>query len=59
MLGRLPGTHIPVFPPDHIGETRPDYADPAVEPEGRNHGQLRASGVVGPTVIPIPTLEVL
>src|SRR5690606_14820352 len=21
----LPGTHIPIYPPDHIRETRPDY----------------------------------
>jgi hypothetical protein len=57
----LPGTHIPVFPPDKIAETRPDYVlilpwnlkDEIVE----QLSYVRRWGAR--FVIPIPELEVL
>jgi SAM-dependent methyltransferase len=57
----LPGTHIPVFPPNHIGETRPDYV--LILPwnlKDEIMGQLSfIREWSGRFVIPIPTLEVL
>ena len=38
----LPGTHIPIFPPERIRRDAPRLrADSAVEPEGRNHRAAR------------------
>jgi SAM-dependent methyltransferase len=57
----LPGTHIPVFPPDHISETRPDYV--LILPwnlKDEIMGQLSfIREWSGRFVIPIPSLEVL
>jgi 2-polyprenyl-3-methyl-5-hydroxy-6-metoxy-1,4-benzoquinol methylase len=57
----LPGTHIPIFPPGHISQTRPDYA--LVLPWNLKQeisGQLsyvQAWG--GHLVFPIPRLEII
>ncbi|HKW94440.1 MAG TPA: class I SAM-dependent methyltransferase [Methylomirabilota bacterium] len=56
----LPGTHIPIFHPERIKETRPDYL--LILPWNLKHeimnqmGEIRAWG--GRFVVPIPTLEV-
>jgi C-methyltransferase C-terminal domain/Putative zinc binding domain/Methyltransferase domain len=57
----LPGTHIPIYPPERIAETRPDYI--LVLPWNLRKeiseqlDYVRSWG--GRLVIPIPTLEVL
>jgi SAM-dependent methyltransferase len=56
----LPGTHIPIFHPEKIKETRPDYL--LILPWNLKHeimnqmGAIRAWG--GQFVVPIPTVEV-
>jgi hypothetical protein len=56
----LPGTHIPVFPPDRIGETKPDYV--LILPWNLRDEIMRQLSFIrewsGRFVIPIPTLEV-
>jgi SAM-dependent methyltransferase len=55
-----PGTHIPIHPPERIGETRPDYVlilpwnlkDEIIE----QMAEIRAWG--GQFVVPIPTVKV-
>jgi SAM-dependent methyltransferase len=57
----LPGTHIPIYPPEHIRETRPDYLlilpwnlqDEIVE----QTRHIRTWG--GRHVVPVPELKVL
>jgi len=57
----LPGTHIPVFPPEKIGETQPDYV--LVLPWNlRNEIRDQLSYVRewgGRLVVPIPDVEIL
>lgn len=57
----LPGTHIPIFPPERIRETRPDYVlilPWNLKDEIRLHlTYVRAWG--GRLVVPIPRVEVL
>jgi len=56
----LPGTHVPIFSPERILDTKPDFsADSSVEFEGRNHPAERVySGVGGKFVVPIPEVQV-
>jgi hypothetical protein len=57
----LPGTHIPIFPPDKIRETKPDYL--LILPWNikdeimREMAQIREWG--GQFVVPIPEVQVL
>jgi hypothetical protein len=57
----LPGTHIPIYPPERIAQTRPDYV--LVLPWNlrdeisRQLGYVRSWG--GRLVFPIPALEVI
>ena len=57
----LPGTHIPIFPPERIGETRPDYV--LILPWNltteivRQMAEIRSWG--GRFVVPIPSVRVL
>jgi SAM-dependent methyltransferase len=57
----LPGTHIPIHPPERIRETRPDYV--LILPWNlreeivRQHAYIREWG--GRFVVPIPTVAVL
>lgn len=57
----LPGTHIPVYPPEHIAETQPDYI--LILPWNlrdeimSQHAYVRDWG--GQFVVPIPRLEVI
>ena len=37
----LPGTHIPIHPPERIAETRPTRPDPALEPAAGDRGAAR------------------
>ena len=56
----LPGTHIPIHPPERIAETRPDYdPDPALEPEARRSPRSsRTSREWGAQlIVPIPQPE--
>jgi SAM-dependent methyltransferase len=57
----LPGTHVPVFPPDKIRETRPDYVFVLPwnlrEEIGEQLSFVREWG--GRLVVPIPRVEVL
>lgn len=57
----LPGTHIPVFPPNHIAETKPDYV--LILPWNLKDeiiGQLSyIQEWSGRFVVPIPTLELV
>jgi C-methyltransferase C-terminal domain/Putative zinc binding domain/Methyltransferase domain len=57
----LPGSHIPIYPPERIDQTRPDYL--LILPWNLRDeivGQLQRIRVWGGRfVIPIPTLEVL
>ena len=56
----LPGTHIPIYPPDHIKQTRPDYVlilpwnlkDEIME----QNAYIREWG--GQFVVPIPQVKV-
>ena len=56
----LPGTHIPIFPPDHIAETRPDYVLVLPwnlrEEISEQLDYVRSWG--GRLVFPIPQLEI-
>jgi len=56
----LPGTHIPIYPPDHIAETRPDYVLVLPwnlrEEISEQLGYVRSWG--GRLVFPIPQLEI-
>ena len=57
-----PGTHIPILAPERIRETQARLrADPAVEPEGRDHREqhayVREWG--GQFVVPIPRVEIV
>ena len=57
----LPGTHIRIYPPDRLAETRPDYI--LVLPWNLREeisSQLGYGGVLGrKLVFPIPELEVI
>jgi SAM-dependent methyltransferase len=57
----LPGTHIPIFPPERILETRPDYV--LILPWNLQQEILAQMGAVrewgGRFVVPIPRVEVL
>lgn len=56
----LPGTHIPIFPPDKLKETRPDYL--LILPWNLKHEILAQTAYIrewgGRFVIPIPEVEV-
>ena len=56
----LPGTHIPIYPPDHIAETRPDYVLVLPwnlrEEISEQLDYVRSWG--GRLVFPIPQLEI-
>jgi predicted TPR repeat methyltransferase len=57
----LPGTHIPIFPPDRISETRPDYL--LVLPWNLRDEIMAQMAAIrtwgGRFVVPIPRVEVL
>ena len=57
----LPGTHLPVYPPSHVRETRPDYL--LILPWNLQDEIVREMGFIrewgGRFVIPIPELTVL
>ncbi len=57
----LPGTHIPIFPPEHIAETRPDYI--LVLPWNLKREIAKQLDYVrewgGRLIVPIPEPEVL
>jgi SAM-dependent methyltransferase len=57
----LPGTHIPIYPPEHLAETRPDYILVLPwnlrEEISRQLSYVRSWG--GKLVFPIPALEVI
>jgi hypothetical protein len=57
----LPGTHIPIFAPEHLAETRPDYI--LVLPWNLRDEIIQQLGYVkswgGRLVFPIPSLEVI
>jgi hypothetical protein len=57
----LPGTHIPIFPPDRIEQTKPDYI--LILPWNLRDevvAQLQYTKAWGArTVVPIPKLEVI
>ncbi len=57
----LPGTHIPVFPPERIAETRPDYV--LILPWNFKDEIVRQMSFIrewgGRFVVPIPEVEVL
>ncbi|TMQ55305.1 MAG: SAM-dependent methyltransferase, partial [Candidatus Eisenbacteria bacterium] len=57
----LPGTHIPIFPPDKIRETRPDYV--FVLPWNLKAELIEQLGYIrdwgGRFVFPIPTPEIV
>ena len=57
----LPGTHIPVYPPERIAETRPDYV--LILPWNLRDEIIGQLGYVrdwgGRFVVPIPSLEVI
>ena len=57
----LPGTHIPIFAPDHIFETKPDYV--LILPWNLQReicGQMKAIDAWGGRfVVPIPELTVV
>ena len=57
----LPGTHIPVHPPEHIAETRPDYV--LILPWNLRKEIISQLAFVrewgGRFVVPIPALEVI
>ena len=57
----LPGTHIPVYPPDRIAETRPDYV--FILPWNLREEIVSQLGYVrewgGRFVVPVPRLEVV
>jgi SAM-dependent methyltransferase len=56
----LPGTHIPVFPPEHIDETRPDYV--LILPWNLKHEVMAQLAHIrdwgGQFVVPIPDVAV-
>jgi C-methyltransferase C-terminal domain/Putative zinc binding domain/Methyltransferase domain len=56
----LPGTHIPIYPPDKIGETRPDYL--LILPWNLKHEIMNQMGFIrqwgGKFVVPIPEVRV-
>lgn len=56
----LPGTHIPIFPPDKIQETRPDYL--LILPWNLKHEILAQTAYIrawgGQFIVPIPEVEV-
>jgi C-methyltransferase C-terminal domain/Putative zinc binding domain/Methyltransferase domain len=57
----LPGTHIPIYPPDHIAATRPDFI--LVLPWNLKNEIARQLRYVkswgGQLVVPIPALEIV
>ncbi len=57
----LPGTHIPIYPPEHIAETRPDYILVLPwnlrEEISQQLAYIRSWG--GRLVFPIPALEIV
>jgi SAM-dependent methyltransferase len=57
----LPGTHIPIFPPDKIADTRPDYI--LILPWNLKNEIMTQLSYIrqwgGRFVVPIPTVEVL
>jgi len=56
----LPGTHIPIYPPDHIKETRPDYV--LILPWNLKDEIMKQNGYIrewgGQFVVPIPAVKV-
>jgi len=56
-----PGTHIPIFPPDRISETRPDYL--LILPWNLKDEIVGQMGIIrswgGKFVVPIPTARVI
>jgi len=56
-----PGTHIPILPPDHIRETRPDYL--LILPWNLQDEIIQQCGYIrewgGKFIVPIPTAQVL
>jgi hypothetical protein len=56
----LPGTHIPIYPPEHINETRPDYV--FILPWNLKDEIMKQMAFVrewgGKFVVPIPELTV-
>ena len=56
----LPGTHIPIFAPDKISETKPDYV--LILPWNLKHEVMHQMAHIrqwgGQFVVPIPTVEV-
>lgn len=57
----LPGTHIPIHPPEHLFKTRPDYV--LILPWNLRHEIVASMAGIrdwgGRFVVPIPTVEVL
>jgi hypothetical protein len=57
----LPGTHIPIYPPERLAETRPDYI--LVLPWNLRDEISRQLGYIGAwggqLVVPIPELEII
>ena len=57
----LPGTHLPIYPPSHIRETRPDYL--LILPWNLKDEIMREMSFIrdwgGRFVVPIPELSVL
>ncbi|MGH8595641.1 MAG: methyltransferase C-terminal domain-containing protein, partial [Gammaproteobacteria bacterium] len=56
----LPGTHIPIYPPERIAETRPDYV--LILPWNLKEEIIAQMAFIrawrGRFVVPIPTLQV-
>jgi hypothetical protein len=56
----LPGTHIPIFPPEKITETRPDYL--FILPWNLKDEIVRQNSFIkewgGQFIVPIPEVEV-
>jgi hypothetical protein len=56
----LPGTHIPIYPPEHINETRPDYV--FILPWNLKDEIMKQMAFIrewgGKFVVPIPELTV-
>ena len=56
----LPGTHVPIYPPDRIRETRPDYV--LILPWNLKDEIIKQNGFIrewgGMFVVPIPEVKV-
>ena len=57
----LPGTHIPIYPPERIAETRPDYV--LILPWNLRHEIVDQLAYIrdwgGQFIVPIPEVEVI